>query len=268
MRRNVAELERSVAALNLAQAEAPAARARSEELLLNILPSAIARELASKQKVEPRYFDSVTIGFTDFIGFTRNAGNSEPARLVATLDQFFTAFDETTGRYRLEKLKTIGDAYMFAAGLPDPTRHHAVDACLGSLELCDIVTRVNEQRAKLRLAPWTMRIGLHSGPVMAGVVGKRKFAYDVWGDTVNIAARIEQAGEAGKVNISEATHHRVKAYFVCTPRGAIEAKNKGALPMFFLDRLKPEFSANEAGTIANDRLRREIGLPLSAASAR
>ena len=99
---------------------------------------------------------------------------------------------------------------------------------------------------------------------MAGVVGRRKFAYDVWGDAVNTAARLEQSGAPGKINISEATHHRVKAYFDCTPRGAIEAKNKGALPMFFLDRLKPEFSANAAGTLANDRLRREIGLTLAA----
>ena len=261
LRRNLAELERSVAALNGAQTEAAAARARAEELLLNILPASIARELADKHKVEPRYYDSVTIGFTDFVGFTRNAGNTEPARLVATLDQFFSAFDEVAARHRLEKLKTIGDAYMFASGLPDPARHHAVDACLGALELFEVAARMNEQRAKLRLTPWAMRLGLHSGPVMAGVVGKRKFAYDVWGDTVNIAARLEQASEPGRINISEATHHRVKAYFACSPRGAIEVKNKGALPMFFLDRIKPEFSANAAGTVANDRLLREIGAP-------
>ncbi len=261
LRRKLSELARTVAALEGAQAEATAAQARSEELLLNILPGPIARELADKHSVEPRYHASVTIGFTDFVGFTRNAGSSEPARLLATLDQFFTAFDEVAARQRLEKLKTIGDAYMFAAGLPDGSRHHAAEACLGALELFDVVGRLNEQRGKLRLAPWPMRLGLHSGPVMAGVVGRRKFAYDVWGDTVNIAARMEQAGEAGRINISEATHHRVKAWFDCTPRGAIEVKNKGALPMFFLDRLKPEFSTNAAGTVANDRLRREIGAP-------
>jgi adenylate cyclase len=271
LRRNLIELGRTVKELAAAQAEAEAARveaegarARSDELLRNILPGSIARELTEKQRVEPRYYDSVTIGFTDFVGFTRNAGASEPARLLQTLDEFFTAFDAVTASQRLEKLKTIGDSYMFAAGLPDPSRFHALEACLGALEFQNAVAAVNAQRATLRLAPWTMRTGLHSGPVMAGIVGKRKFAYDVWGDTVNVAARMEQAGEPGRVNISEATHHRVKAYFACTPRGAIETKNRGALPMYFLDRLKPEFSANEAGTAANDRLRREIGLPVLA----
>ena len=136
----------------------------------------------------------------------------------------------------------------------DAARHHAISACLASLAFVKTVAAINEQRKSQGLGPWGMRVGLHSGPVMAGVVGKNKFSYDIWGDTVNTSARFEQACEEGRINISEATHHRVKAYFECTPRGEIEAKNKGMLKMYWLERLKPEYSKDENGMLGNDRL--------------
>jgi class 3 adenylate cyclase len=229
------ELRRKLIELGGARQALESTKARSDELLLNILPAKIAEELKTGNAVEPRFYDSVTIMFTDFKGFTRFAESSEPRTLVNDLDQYFSAFDEIVERHNLEKLKTIGDAYMCAGGLPEPNRTHPADACRAALEIQDFMGRVNRQREKMRLAPWELRIGLHTGPVMAGVVGKKKFTYDIWGDAVNVAARMESTGDAGRVVISESTYHRVKDAFACTQRGPVEAKNKGVLESYWLD---------------------------------
>ena len=233
------ELRRKLIELSGAQKALEAEKTRSDELLLNILPAKIAEELKSANEVEPRHYDSVTIMFTDFKGFTRFAEALEPRTLVHDLDQYFSAFDDIIERHNLEKLKTIGDAYMCAGGLPEENRTHPADACRAALEIQEFMTRANRQREKMRLPPWELRIGLHTGPVMAGIVGKKKFTYDIWGDAVNIAARMESNGEAGRIAISESTHHRVKDAFECEHRGQIEAKNKGALDSYFLNRIKP-----------------------------
>ena len=204
------ELRRSLAQLSDAHEQLDKARRESDQLLLNILPATIADELKESHRVEPRYYKLVTIMFTDFKGFTRFAESMEPRSLVQDLDQHFSAFDEIIGRHNLEKLKTIGDAYMCAGGLPEVNRRHPIDACLAALEIQDYMETVNRQRAKLRLAPWELRIGIHSGPVMAGVVGTKKFTYDIWGDAVNIAALMESNGLAGRINISESTYPRVR----------------------------------------------------------
>ena len=238
------ELRRKLIELSGARKALEAEKKRSEELLLNILPAKIADELKTRNEVEPRHYNSATIMFTDFKDFTRLAEASEPRTLVNDLNQYFSAFDEIIERHNLEKLKTIGDAYMCAGGLPEENRTHPIDACRAALEIQEFMTRANIQREKMRLPPWDLRIGLHTGPVMAGVVGKKKFTYDIWGDAVNVAARMESNGEAGRIALSESTYHRVKDQFECEHRGPIEAKNKGVLDTYFLNRLKPEFRRN------------------------
>ncbi len=213
----------------------------------------IADELKLHGRVTPKFYEGATVMFTDFQGFTQHTERMDPKGLVEQLDQIFSAFDEITDRHRLEKLKTIGDAYMCAGGLPDAQRTHPVDACLAALEIHDYMARANQQREKLRLPRWELRIGLHTGPVMAGVVGRRKFTYDVWGDAVNVAARMEAAGEAGCINLSEATMHRVKSLFEFEDRGTLEVKSKGGLRMYYLRRIRPELARDAEGRLPNDK---------------
>lgn len=236
------ELRRKLIELSNARQALEVEKTRSDELLLNILPAKIADELKSRDEAEPRHYNSVTIMFTDFKGFTRFAEAAEPRTLVNDLNQYFSAFDEIITRHNLEKLKTIGDAYMCAGGLPEENRTHPVDACRAALQLQEFMTQTNRQREKMRMQPWELRIGLHTAPVIAGVVGRRKFTYDIWGDAVNVAARMESNGVAGRIALSESTYHQVKDQFECEHRGSIEAKNKGLLDMYFLNGIKPEFA--------------------------
>ena len=252
LRRRVLELDRTLAELRESRVAISEAKERSESLLLNILPAAIADELKQNGKVIPRHHDAVTILFADFKGFTRLAENMEPASLIQLLDEYFTRFDELAVAHGMEKLKTIGDSYMCVGGLPETNRTHPIDACLMGLAMQAFVDQMKRQRDKFHLPSLELRVGVHTGPVMSGIVGKRKFTYDIWGDAVNIASLLETNGAPGRVNISESTHHRVKELFVTEARGAIEAKNKGRLAMFFLDRIKPEFSADAEGRVPNE----------------
>ncbi len=241
------EMRRLIESARAAQTELTSQKKIADRLLLNVLPSAIAYELKALPEGElppPRYYPAATILFADIKSFSKLTEGIDPDTLVRTLEQFFCAFDEIAKHYRLERLKTIGDCYMCAGGLPESNRTHPVDAALAALAMQAFVSRLNAQRAKLRMPVWEIRIGIHTGPVIAGVVGRQRFAYDVWGDAVNVAARMEQNGEAGRVNISAATHAQVSAYFDCEPRGMIHAKNKGLMEMYFLERLKPQVSAN------------------------
>jgi class 3 adenylate cyclase len=252
LRRSVLELERRMAELADARREAELQREHSDRLLLNILPRAVAEELRANEQVVPRYHDSVTIMFADFEGFSRLTEQIEPKSLIEQLDHFFSAFDAIAERHRLEKLKTIGDAYMCVGGLPEPNRTHDVDTCLAALSMIEFMRRTNLQRDKLHLPRWDLRIGIHSGPVMAGVVGKSKFIYDIWGDAVNIAARLEAAGGAGRINVSDIVHNRLRSLMEFEPRGAVEVKNKTPIRMHFVTRIKPEFSRDVEGLRAND----------------
>jgi class 3 adenylate cyclase len=245
------ELRRNLLELTAAREALAAEKRKAQDLLLNILPAEIADELEREKRVEPRYYALATIMFADFKGFTRFAESLEPRRLVEDLNQYFSAFDEIVDRHGLEKIKTIGDAYMCAGGLPEPNRTHPVDACLAALEIQGYMARMNTLRDKMRLPRWELRIGIHTGSVMAGVVGKRKFTYDIWGDAVNVAALMEANGVPGQINLSESTYHRVKNFFDTEDRGTIGAKNKGGLPMFFLTRIKPPFSGDSHGRIPN-----------------
>ncbi len=208
---------------------------RSDDLLLNILPAQTAEELKAHGKAKARRYDSVTVLFTDFKGFTAISEQISAEELVAELDECFRAFDDIIGRYGIEKIKTIGDAYFCAAGLPEPTSTHAVDMVRAALEMQVFMKHFAEKNRAAGKPVFVCRIGIHTGPVVAGVVGQKKFAYDIWGDTVNMGARMESSGEPGRVNISEATYALVKEKFSCIPRGKVLAKGKGEVEMYFVE---------------------------------
>jgi len=208
---------------------------KTESLLLNILPASVASELRSTGSVQPMQFDDVTVCFTDFAGFTVSSETIEARDVVAQLDRYFTEFDGIIARYGLEKLKTIGDSYMFVSGLPQATNSHAVDAVLAALE---ILEKAKEIAARPGGLAWRLRIGLHSGPVVAGVVGVRKFAFDIWGDTVNLASRMESSGAPDRVNLSARTYALVRDFIECEPRGAVRTKDGRDLEMYFAQGMR------------------------------
>jgi class 3 adenylate cyclase len=208
----------------------------SEKLLLNILPVAVADELKSKGSVAPKYFEDVTILFTDFVGFTKTSEKLSVEDLVHLLHDFFTHFDQVVKKYNLEKLKTIGDSYMCAGGIPTKTSSHPVDAVLAAFDIVEAVGICN-RRSRY---PFSVRVGIHTGPVAAGVVGIDKFAFDVWGDTVNFAARLQSTSQPNRINISSTTYNRVKDFIDCEYRGQIETKEKKLFDMFFANGLHPD----------------------------
>ena len=239
--------------LERARDRAVAEKAESDKLLLNILPPSIAAELKANDRVRPRFFDSATVILIDFTGFTRLVETMEPASVIDQLDQHFTRFDDIMANHRLEKLKTIGDAYLAVGGVPEPNRSHAIDAALGALQVIDHLARLNRQREKLHLPAWEVRIGINTGPVIAGVVGKHKFTYDIWGNTVNITQRVEAAGDSGRISIAESTWQHIKTRFETDARGAVEVKHQGLVNMYYLNRIRPDFSSDPAGIMPNDR---------------
>jgi adenylate cyclase len=206
-----------------------------ETLVLNILPAEVATELRTEGSATPRSYESVSVLFTDFKGFTKIASGLAPKDLVAELNDFFMAFDEIAGKNNLEKIKTIGDAYMCAGGIPSTNDTHSFDTVNAGLEMQAYMDRTNKIRESKGQQGWGLRVGIHTGPVVAGVVGKKKFAYDIWGNAVNIASRMESSGEAGRVNISAATHALVCNQFSCEFRGKIYAKNVGDIEMYFVE---------------------------------
>jgi class 3 adenylate cyclase len=234
---------------------------RSDDLLHNILPHEVATELKEKGHADARHFDAVTILFTDFKGFTEVSERLSPADLVEELNVCFKAFDRIVDQYRIEKIKTIGDAYMAAGGVPEPRSGAALDTVLAALDMQAFMQQRHVERVRAGLPAFQMRVGIHTGPVVAGIVGTRKFQYDIWGDTVNTAARMESSGEVCRVNISEATYRSVvgpplsvvgsgegsrttdngqqtttASAFTFTPRGKVQAKGKGEMEMYFVRR--------------------------------
>ncbi|MFQ3214674.1 MAG: adenylate cyclase [Marivirga sp.] len=208
---------------------------RSDKLLLNILPEETAEELKEKGFTEPKFYDSATILFTDFKGFTSISAAMTPNELVSELHECFMNFDNIMSKYGLEKIKTIGDAYMAAGGLPKVNQTHPTNVALAALEIRSYMNQHKKEKESEGKAFFEVRVGINTGPVVSGVVGIKKFAYDIWGDTVNIAARMESSSEAGRVNISEHTYQLIKDKFNCEYRGEIEAKNAGKLKMYFLN---------------------------------
>ncbi len=250
--------------VELQRDEIDQARRRSDELLLNILPGQVADELKAKGSAEAVQIDQVTVLFTDFKGFTAMSETLSPQELVRDLNECFSAFDKITEKYGIEKIKTIGDAYMAAGGLPTPNNTHATDVINAALEMRDFISDGKSRKVAAGLPYFEIRIGIHTGPVVAGIVGVKKFQYDIWGDTVNTASRMESSGEVGMVNISEATyalvkdvrkvngdtrmangeegashspapiHHSPELAFHFTPRGKVQAKGKGEMEMYFV----------------------------------
>jgi len=210
----------------------------SEGLLLNILPEEVAAELKQKGEAEARLIDEVTVLFTDFKGFTAMSEKLTPKELVRDIHECFSAFDHIMVRNGMEKIKTIGDAYMAAGGLPVPNNTHAGDAVRAALELRDFIEQGKKDKIAKGLLYFEVRIGIHTGPVVAGIVGVKKFAYDIWGDTVNTASRMESSGEPGRVNISQYTYQLIKddPSFSFEPRGKVQAKGKGEVEMWFVER--------------------------------
>jgi len=227
-------------------------RKKSEELLLNILPFEVARQLKSKGVAKPRNYKNTTVLFLDFVNFTKLTKSLSPLDLVTTLDSYFKRFDDIIESHFIEKIKTIGDAYMCVGGLPLRNRSNPFDMILAGLEMQKIVSEIIEETKTEEGLKWECRIGIHSGSVMAGVVGKKKYIYDIWGHTVNIAARMQEEGESGMVNISGDTYDYVQDYFDCIYRGKIPVKNAEDVDMYFVKRLKPEYSEDEAGLIPNE----------------
>ena len=203
-------------------------RERAEQLLLNVLPAEVAAELKEHGETRAVRFESISVLFADIVGFTERSARMDPADLVAELNSIFTYFDGLVAEYGCEKIRTIGDGYMVACGVPSPRPDHAHALAGMALDMMDF----QEQQAV------TLRIGINSGPAVAGVIGTSKFQYDVWGDTVNTASRMESHGIPGRIQISAATHRLIQDDFVCTPRGEIEVKGKGSLETWYLEHAR------------------------------
>jgi class 3 adenylate cyclase len=243
-----------------AEMELQREKKRSDELLLNMLPSDIVAELKKSGKAKPRVYGCASVLFADIKDFTQWSEKLEPTTLIDTLQELFSAFDDVLEQNFIEKIKTIGDAYMCAGGLPMPNHSHPFDIVLAAFGLQNAVRALDEKRARAGGDPWLMRIGIHTGPVVTGVVGKTRTVYDIWGDSVNTASRLESACEPGKINISKTTYDVIKDYFECDYRGKIPAKHKGEIDMYFVNRLKPEYSADVDGFVPNAAFRTMLSM--------
>jgi class 3 adenylate cyclase len=210
---------------------------KNEVLLENILPASVAKELKEKGEVKPKIYKNTTVMFTDFYQFTAKAERMSAIELVKDLDSYFKQFDRIIARYGIEKLKTIGDAYMCVTGVPVERTTHALDMVKAAFEIRDELKEINKERKEQGKEVWDIRIGINSGNIVAGIIGETKFAFDIWGDAVNIASRMEMHGEPGKVNISSSTYLLVKDQVHCIHRGKIEAKGKGEIDMYFAEFL-------------------------------
>ncbi|HMV41553.1 MAG TPA: adenylate/guanylate cyclase domain-containing protein [Leptospiraceae bacterium] len=211
---------------------------RSDELLLSIFPKNIAEELKQKGKSEPVFIKQASVLFTDFTGFTRISEKLAPSVLIQELDYCFSNFDLITEKYNLEKIKTIGDAYLCVGGAPYPNETHAVDACLAAIDFLNFIKERKSEKEKSSIEYWDIKIGIHVGPIVAGVIGEKKLAYDVWGDTVNTASRMESMCEPNKINVSKEVYELTKDIFTFEYRGKFTPKNKSEVDMYFLTGIK------------------------------
>lgn len=240
------------------QRELEIQKEKSDKLLLNILPAETVEELKNKGKTKPRYYRMVTVLFTDIKGFTQIAETFKPTELVKRLDNLFREVDKIIEKHQIEKIKTIGDAYMAAGGVPLRDKENPINCVLAALEIQSFMEK--EAKRYKDEDPWQLRLGLHTGDVIAGVIGSKRIAYDIWGNTVNVANRMEMASETGKVNISGTTYEYIKPYFDCTYRGKVPAKNKGEIDMYYVEGIKPHLSKNGRGKIPNKKFTEYVHL--------
>ena len=239
--------------------EISAQEQKTESLLLNILPATVAHELRTTGTATPLSCDNITVCFTDFVGFTLSSETLSAGELVAALNRYFTEFDRIVDHYGLEKVKTIGDSYMFVSGLTQPKASHAVDAVMAALEIVDVVEKMADS-----LPGWQVRVGLHSGPAVAGVVGRRKFAFDVWGKTVNFASRHESSGRPNSVNVSAQTYELIREFFRCESRGPVRIKEGRYLEMYLVRGVRNDLCAMTVaadGYLFEDLYQEKFSLP-------
>lgn len=234
-------------------------RRKSDNLLLNILPESVAHELKEKGTTTPVRYGQVTVMFTDFVGFTTISERLSPDELIHELSNNFCYFDTITKVYNLEKIKTIGDSYMLAGGIPHPNSTHHFDCMLAALQIKKFMNTLKTRHKEQGLPFWDFRLGMNTGPLIAGVIGEMKFAYDIFGDTVNVASRMESHGAVGEINISQSTYDLVKEYFDCEYRGNINIKGKGSADMYIVRSLRPEYSSDPGGTTPNKRFFHQSG---------
>jgi adenylate cyclase len=233
---------------------------RIRELLENMLPPAVVEELDRRGKFPPRRHGLVTVMFTDFVRFTEKTEASHPVELVQLLDWYYRSFDKIIKEHKLEKIKTIGDAYMCAGGVPKRIGYNPVRVTLAAIAIREFMEKTARQNKFKGKPTWSLRIGINSGHLVSGIVGQLKYAYDIWGETVNIAARMESNGIAGEINISENTYEMIKEYFECEYRGKIEAKYIGAVKMYLVRNLKPEYSIQGNGHTPTNELKQLAGI--------
>ena len=235
---------------------------KADKLLLNILPSETADELKNKGVATTRQYRKATVMFTDIKDFSKVAETMTPSLLVKSLDSLFREFDKIIEKHQIEKIKTMGDAYMAVGGLPLRDKENPINCVLAALEIQRYMDVIKEQSIKRGEGFWELRIGIHTGDVIAGVIGSKRIAYDIWGSTVNIAQRMETSGETWKVNVSESTYEHIAPFFKCTNRGKIPTKNTGEISMFFIDGIKPHLSERGKGITPNKKFREYIDLHL------
>ncbi len=243
-------LEKMQSGLNASNQELQLTKKEHEELLQNIFPKKIADSLLAYGNVSPERYPDATFMFTDFDDFSKIVPDLSPEKLIESLSFYFDRFDDFISQHNIIKIKTIGDSYMAAGGIPERNSTHPIDTVLAALKMKFFVSNLKDNLPN-SIPYFPLRIGIHTGHSVVGVIGKKRFAYDVWGEAVNLAARMEQNSASNSINISQDTYDRVKDFFECEPRGEIEAKNIGKVPMYFLHRIKPDLSDDDFGLIPN-----------------
>ena len=234
---------------------------RIGQLLNNIFPSSVLDELQSNGKFSPKKIDKGVVIFTDFVDFSLKSKKLKPIHLIQTLERYFTKFDEIILKYNLEKIKTIGDAYMALSGVTEKNPLPAVRACLAAIELRNYMITEQQTAISMKKDFWEVRIGVHMGPLVTGIIGTSKFNYDVWGDTVNIASRTESSSKNNSISITDSIHSSISSYFKTTPRGNVDIKKRGgSIEMFYLENILEEFSMYNEGNYPNTDLRTNCGL--------
>lgn len=241
------KLEKAEQLIEKRRLELIAERERTAVALSSVLPRNTAEEIATKGKAAKLKYNFVTVLFSDIQGFTRIAEETNPEVLIDELDKFFFYFDSVVEKYGIEKIKTIGDAYMCAGGIPEKNRTNPVEVILAALEMQSYMERLKSDSEVEGMKYWDIRIGIHTGTVVAGVVGHKKLSFDIWGDTVNTASRMESSGEGGKINISGTTYEFVRDFFSCEYRGKMPVKYKGELEMYFVQAIRPELRDEMGG---------------------